>query len=335
MRIESLVMSLSWIPSAAVTGLPKQMLEAGVTHYDDPPPDVIVCSDDLDQLRSNGRFRFANLLAAWIEVRDGKIVDAGYSGGGRMGLTTVSVAKKSARFEPVALPDIQRPPEIRGTEVRFVQTTGGRAPLPAPRRVKHPPFFRLKPPDVWTTLALTIRADGTSDFEIVGASKFPRHWVFDAEGKLAAKAGLTDFKDWYRTSAGVHTPWGDEDSEALVTAVETALERQLSATIMQGGQRPDIRNIKQGKNLVEQGEPGDELFLLLDGVLQLIVDGEPIAEVGPGAIVGERAILEGGERTGTLHALTKIRVAVARADQIDRAALEQLSAGHRRERTEH
>jgi hypothetical protein len=331
MRIESSVLSLSWIPSEAVTGLPKQVFEVGVTHYDDPPPDVIVGDDELEALREAGRFRFANRLTAWIDVRDGQVVGAGYGGGGRMGLTTVSVARKSAMFEPVALPDLRREPEIRGTEARFVQTTGGRAPLPAPRHVKHPPFFRLKPPDVWTTLALTIRSDGTSDFEVVGASKFPRHWVFDAEGKLAAKAGLTDFKDWYRSSAGLHTPWGDEDSEALVTAVETALERQLSATIMQGGQKPAIRTVKQGKSLVEQGDPGDDLFLLLDGVLQVIIDGEPIAEVGPGAIVGERAILEGGSRTGTLHALTKCRVAVARGDQIDRAALEQLSAGHRRE----
>jgi len=332
-RIESSVLSLSWIPSEAVTGLPRQVFEVGVTHYDEPPPDVIADDDELEQLRVAGRFRFANRLAAWIEVRDGAVVDAGYCGGGRMGLTTVSVARRSARFEPVALPDIQRAPQIRGTEARFVQTTGGRAPIPAPRRVKHPPYFRLKPPDVWTTLALTIRADGTSDFEIVGASKFPRHWVFDAEGKLAAKAGLTDFKDWYRSSAGLHTPWGDEDSEALVTAVETALERQLSATIMQGGQKPEIRTIKQGRNLVEQGQPGDDLFLLLDGVLQVIVDGEPVAEVGPGAIVGELAILEGGTRTGTLHALTKIRVAVARADQVDRAALVELSKGHRRDKS--
>ena len=68
-----------------------------------------------------------------------------------MGLTTVSVARR-ARVRAGRLPNLQRPPEIRGTEVRFVQTTGGRAPLPAPRHVKHPPFFRLKPPDVWTTL---------------------------------------------------------------------------------------------------------------------------------------------------------------------------------------
>ena len=85
--------------------------------------------------------------------------------------------------------------------------------------------------------------------------------------------------------------------------------------------------------LTEQGQPGDELFLLLDGVLVVEVDGAPLAEVGPGAILGERAILEGGARTSTLRAMTKAKVAVARAADIDVAALQELSDGHRRETT--
>lgn len=334
MRIESSALSLSWIPSEAVTGLPKQFFETGVTHYDEPPPDAVASADELEALRLAGRFRFANALSAWIEVEDGRIVDAGYRGGGAMGLTTVSLVGRSAVFNPVALPDILQDPELHGTKARFVQTAGGRAPLPAPRHVKHPPFFQLKPPDVWTTLALTIHTDGTSEFELVGASVFPRHWVYDHTGNLAAKAGLADFKDWYRTSFGKHTPWGKHDSKAYVTAVETALERQLSSQIMRGGAKPELRSIKKGQPLVSQGDTGDDLFLLLDGVLDVVVDGEPVAEVGPGAILGERAALEGGVRTATLQAVTNCRVAVAASTQIDRAALEALSAGHRREPTD-
>ena len=81
---------------------------------------------------------------------------------------------------------------------------------------------------------------------MTGASRFPRHWVYDAEGALSHKSGLTDFKDWYRKSFGRHTPWGDEDSEALVTAVETALERTLSEQVMHGGGKPTIRRLKAG-----------------------------------------------------------------------------------------
>jgi hypothetical protein len=40
---------------------------AGFTHYDDPPPDVV---GDIDELRAADRFRFANVLRAWIEVDD-------------------------------------------------------------------------------------------------------------------------------------------------------------------------------------------------------------------------------------------------------------------------
>ncbi len=61
-----------------------------------------------------------------------------------------------------------------------------------------------------------------------GASRFPRHWVYDDDGQLVAKSGLIDFNDWYRKSFGKHTPWGDQESEAFVTVVETALERSLS-----------------------------------------------------------------------------------------------------------
>jgi hypothetical protein len=330
MRIESSVTSVSWIPSEAVTGaVLKGTFESGFTHYDEPPPDEL---DDLEELRAEGKFRFANHLAAWVDIDDGRIVDAGYSGGGMMGATTVRLANLRTTFEPVPLPDIRHEPEITDSCVRFVQTTGGRTGLPAPRRVNRPPFVQFKAPTVWTTLSLMIRADGTSSFDVVGASKFPRHWVYDDDGQLAAKVGLANFKEWYRDAFGKHTPWGDRDSKALVTAVETALERQLSLNIMRKDAKPEFRHIKRGACLVKQGEPGNELFLLLDGVLRVIVDGEVVGEIGPGAILGERAVLEGGKRTSTLEAQTPCRVAVARADQIERSALEELARGHRTEK---
>ena len=248
----------------------------------------------------------------------------GRGGGGMMGATTVRLGKKAATFEAVALEDLRPDLERSETSVRFVQTTGGRTALPAPRRVNRPPFVQFRAPTVWTTLALTLHADGRVEREVVGASKFPRHWIYDDELRLVEKIGVADFKGWYRQSHGKHTPWGDEDSPALVTAVETALERSLSTTIMRGGEPPDVRTVKEGGVLVRQGDPGDELFLLLDGVLVVDVDGEPVAEVGPGAVLGERAVLEGGARTSTLRAATKCRVAAVPADRIDRDALDEL-----------
>ena len=155
--------------------------------------------------------------------------------------------------------------------------------------------------------------------------------MYDEHGTLAAKAGMADFKDWWRHSFGKHTPWGDQDSPALVTAVETALERELAAHIMRGGGKSSIKKIKEGGLLTEQGSRGDDVFLLLNGVVSVEVDGEAMAELGPGAILGERAALEGGVRTSTLRALTKVTVAVVKPDQLAEEELTQLSAGHRRE----
>ncbi|MGH8986031.1 MAG: hypothetical protein ACRDY6_19450, partial [Acidimicrobiia bacterium] len=91
MRIESSITTISWIPSEAVTGMTRMPFVMGVAHYDDPPPEVI---DDLEALRAADRFRFANELRAWVEVQDGRVVDAGYSGGGRIGATTLRLGKR-------------------------------------------------------------------------------------------------------------------------------------------------------------------------------------------------------------------------------------------------
>ncbi len=299
----------------------------GVAHYDAPPPDVL---DDIDELVADDLFREANELRAWIEVEDGRIVDCGYAGKGHIGVTRVKVGPKEMAFSAVAMPVLRDEPQVGDTWVRFVQTAGGRTSLPAPRRVRYRPFVQMASSIAWTTLALTIHADGSSEYELVGASSFPRHWIYDQSGRLVAKSGLIDFKSWYRRAFGTHTPWGAEDSPALVTEAETALERELSLAIMSRTPKPKIRRVGRDKTLVRQGDPGNELFLLLDGVLGVEVDGRPIAEFGPGSILGERALLEEGKRTATLRAITPCRVAITSGEWVEKALLSRVDQARRR-----
>jgi hypothetical protein len=330
-RIEATGTTLSWIPSEAVTGLTKAAFETGFTHYDPPPPDAIT---DLHELRDDDRFRYANVLAGWAEVEDGRIVRAGYgdAAGVLMGSTTVRIGRLGATFAAVALPVLRREPEFRSDgSVQLIQTCGGRTALPAPRTVPHPPFVQLQSPLVWTTVALTLHPDGSSKVSLPGASAFPRHWVYDDGGALTLKSGLTDYSAWAAHSFGARTPWGDEDSPALTVEVESAAERVLSRLLMSGAQKPRIRTLAADELLTVQGEAGDELYLLLDGVLRVEVDGRRLAEVGPGAVLGERAVLEGGRRTSTLLAATPVRVAVAPSSAIDRDKLAELAGSHRRE----
>jgi Cyclic nucleotide-binding domain len=330
MRIESSVTAISWIPSEAIQGMPKIPFELGIGHYDDPPPTHLGIGE-LERLRDADRFREANELKAWIEVEDGQIIKYGHEGRGLVGSTTFRLGPKNLVFQGVAFETLQPEPEIRDGEARFFQTVGGRAGFPAPRRVKGRPFCRVNSATAWTTLALTIRADGSSEHELIGASPFPRHWIYDRSGDLVQKAGTVDFKTWYREAHGEHTPWGDEDSEPFVAQAETALERKLSRDLMKSGEKLPRRKLKQDDRLVEQGDPGDELYLVLDGVLAAVVDGEEIAQIGPGAILGEGAIVGEGTRNATLRACTPARVAVIKPEQLERDALEAIAAGRRRE----
>ncbi len=330
MRYESSVLSLSWIPSEAIRGMSKPAFDLGPLHYDEPPPETVAGPEELEALRAGDRFRFANELRAWVEVEEGRIVDHGQSGQCHIGVTKLKLGRTFS-VAAVTMPEFRPEPEVGRGWVRFTQTAGGRTGVPMPRPVPRPPFFRVDAPLVWTTLSLTIHADGSAEHAVAGASPFPRHWIYDASGRLSHKSGLLEMKDWARHAFGKSTPWGAEDSPAVVTQVETALEHELSATIMRGGAKPKVRKVKQGRALVEQGEPGAELYLLLDGVLSVEVDGEAVAELGPGVVLGERAILEGGTRTSTLRAVTDCRVAMAAGDAVDRAALAELSEGHRRE----
>jgi CRP-like cAMP-binding protein len=61
------------------------------------------------------------------------------------------------------------------------------------------------------------------------------------------------------------------------------------------------------------------------------VDGEEVAAIGPGALIGERAVLEGGKRTATLVAVSACKVAEARKVELDLDKLAEVSHGHRRE----
>lgn len=328
MRVQGSVTSVSWIPSEAVTGAFKLPFSMGVSHYDEPPPDKL---QDLEELVAHDRIRFANHLSAWAEIEGGKIVGHGLLGDGVVGSTTLRLGPAAMTFAAVVFPTLRPEPVVTDTSVKFTQTCGARTGVPAPRPVKRPPYFQVAAPTAWTTLELELRADGTCQGSLVGASPFPRHWVYDKEAQLYQKSSYIDFKTWSGEHFGDNTPWGAADSPVLVHAVETALERELSKTIMREGQRPEIRTVEAGSDLCKQGEPGNELYLLLDGVLELWVGEEKLAEIGPGAVLGERALLEQGVRTATLRALVPCRVACAPGDKVDRARLEHLAHGHRRE----
>ena len=295
MRIEASVTAITWLPFAALDALPELPIGLAVAHHDEPPGDVL---GDLDELRDADRFREANRLRGWIEVENGEIVDHGLDGHGVVTGAGLDLDARQVAFPAIEFPVIRPEPELGRGFVRLQQTVGGRIGFPVPRPLRGRGYFHIGSALAWTTLELVIRADGSSQGSLLAASPFPHHSVYDAEGEFVSEHGLTDFAGWYRESHD-DSPWdGDE------------LEDELDRVAVRSGARLRRRRLDFGEKLVEQGEPGAEMFLLLEGVLDVEIDGQPVARVGSGAMLGELAVLGNGRRTATLRAARPSRVAV-------------------------
>jgi putative peptide zinc metalloprotease protein len=83
-----------------------------------------------------------------------------------------------------------------------------------------------------------------------------------------------------------------------------------------------------GAVLLREGEPGDRLYLLAEGRVEVSTEGPrgavPLAVLGPGETFGEIALLDPrGERQATITALTPIRLL-----SLPRSAVEALIAAH-------
>jgi hypothetical protein len=316
MRIDASATAITWLPFEALERMRPVPLELAVARYDEPPPEVV---PDLEELRREDAFREANELRAWVEVEGGEIVGYGQTGRGLAG-DGPELDAQQVWFAAVEFPVIQPEPEVGDGWVRFTQTVGGRIGLPAPRPVVGRPYFHLGAVSAWTTLELVIRADGTSETRLVAASPFPRHSLYAADHRLVDVVGAVEFE------LGDGTPWGEEETPAFAAAVESELERKLAASILRDGAKLVRRRVSRGETLVEQGKCGDDLFVLLEGVFDVEIDGEVVAQVGSGAILGERAVLGDGRRTATLRAVRSSRVAVIRPDEISRPDLVEISA---------
>jgi CRP-like cAMP-binding protein len=73
-----------------------------------------------------------------------------------------------------------------------------------------------------------------------------------------------------------------------------------------------------GKVLIERGNPGTGLFVVVDGTL-VVEAPEGKRELGSGAVVGERALLSAdGTRSARVRALTDVVVLAVERAEIDR-----------------
>jgi CRP/FNR family cyclic AMP-dependent transcriptional regulator len=72
----------------------------------------------------------------------------------------------------------------------------------------------------------------------------------------------------------------------------------------------DDVSVPAGKELVRQGSPGHEFFLILDGECSVRRNGRHVATLNPGDYFGELALLDRGSRNATVVAETPVTLLV-------------------------
>ena len=204
MRIESSVTAISWIPSEAVSGMPKLPFQIGIGHYDDPPPERLA-KGDLEQLRDADGFREANELEPGSRSTTARSSATGSRAQGSWAPPPSTLASKTSRFPASPSTSSARSRKCETTPSASSRRSAG-APASPAAAGQGQPVLRIQSATAWTTLALTIHADGSSHHELVGASGFPRHWIYDRDGNLTEKSGTVDFKTWYREAHATTRP---------------------------------------------------------------------------------------------------------------------------------
>jgi CRP-like cAMP-binding protein len=74
--------------------------------------------------------------------------------------------------------------------------------------------------------------------------------------------------------------------------------------------RAEAASVPAGTVLLRQGRLRSEAYVLRDGHAKVEQHGRLLTRVGPGSIVGELSLLDGGRSTVTVTAITRVELAV-------------------------
>ncbi|MDR7533002.1 MAG: cyclic nucleotide-binding domain-containing protein, partial [Armatimonadota bacterium] len=85
----------------------------------------------------------------------------------------------------------------------------------------------------------------------------------------------------------------------------------LSAAQLQRVARlADEVEVPQGKRLAAVGQPGHELYVIVEGQATVRLPNGRTVRLGPGEFFGEMSLIDGGPRSATVDAATPMRLLV-------------------------
>src|SRR5207247_749013 len=86
--------------------------------------------------------------------------------------------------------------------------------------------------------------------------------------------------------------------------VFSSLPPEVLGPILSSGQE---RRLAAADTIIREGDPGDELFVILEGEVRIERGGRPLHTFSTGEFFGELAVLDGRTRSASAVAVTDVR----------------------------
>lgn len=161
---------------------------------------------------------------------------------------------------------------------------------------------------------------------------FADTWIFvEQEAAWRRASELAELRMFFRTEADAS---GAPDSQAAAPALKPGLLRRVKilgnlddAQLSRFAQFMEMERVNQWSAIVKQGEPGDAMYLILEGELRarLLASGREtiLATLGPGDFFGDLSLFDHGPRSADVVAnvdSTVLKMSAAGFEKLAREA---------------
>jgi MFS family permease len=140
-------------------------------------------------------------------------------------------------------------------------------------------------------------------------------WTLLLAGVLLPAAALLGRRAFDALDVGIRIP-----SEEMALLRSTRIFAPLPTPMLERLARNLIPiSVPVGSAVITQGEAGDRFYAIIQGTVQVLVDGRQITTLGPGGSFGEIALIRDVPRTATVVATTETRLLALDRDEFLRA----------------
>lgn len=105
----------------------------------------------------------------------------------------------------------------------------------------------------------------------------------------------------------------------VMASKQTKVQHLAGISLFEGCSKKELEKVASagdeilmtaGSIIVDQGQTGREAFVVLSGKVEVTRSKRKVADLGPGAVVGELSLLDHGPRTATVTCVTDCELLV-------------------------